>query len=114
MDCVFCQIAAGESPANIVFKDELVTAFLDSDPINLGHILIVPNMHFLDADDMPEATFLHLLNVARKLLIEMKRTCKIDGYSMMQNGGIFNDIGHYHLHVFPRYEGDGFGWTTGV
>lgn len=36
-----------------------------------------------------------------------------DGYSIMQNGGEFNDIGHYHLHIFPRYVGDGFGWTYG-
>ena len=31
----------------------------------------------------------------------------------MQNGGEFNDVGHYHLHIFPRYVGDGFGWTYG-
>lgn len=31
----------------------------------------------------------------------------------MQNGGKFNDIGHYHLHIFPRYENDGFGWKYG-
>ncbi len=35
------------------------------------------------------------------------------GYSIMQNGGEFNDVGHYHLHIFPRYVGDGFGWTYG-
>lgn len=36
-----------------------------------------------------------------------------DGYSIMQNGGEFNDAGHYHMHIFPRYAGDGFGWTYG-
>ncbi len=40
----------------------------------------------------------------------MKEIYKPDGYSIMQNGGKFNDIGHYHLHIFPRYENDGFGW----
>lgn len=36
-----------------------------------------------------------------------------DGYSIMQNGGEFNDAGHCHMHIFPRYAGDGFGWTYG-
>ena len=38
---------------------------------------------------------------------------KPNGYSIMQNGGEFNDVGHYHLHIFPRYIDDGFGWTYG-
>ena len=32
---------------------------------------------------------------------------------IMQNGGYFNDIGHYHMHIFPRYKNDGFSWTYG-
>ena len=43
----------------------------------------------------------------------LKEIYKPDGYSIMQNGGKFNDVGHYHLHIFPRYKGDGFGWTYG-
>ena len=46
----------------------------------------------------------------RKVL-DLKEIYKPDGYSIMQNGGEFNDVGHYHLHIFPRYQGDGFGWT---
>ena len=40
----------------------------------------------------------------------MKKVYKMEGYSIMQNGGIFNDIGHYHMHIFPRYSNDGFGF----
>ena len=43
----------------------------------------------------------------------LKEIYKPNGYSIMQNGGEFNDVGHYHLHIFPRYIGDGFGWTYG-
>lgn len=48
-----------------------------------------------------------------KVTSVIKNVFKADGYSIMQNGGYFNDIGHYHMHVFPRYRGDGFGWTYG-
>jgi len=41
---------------------------------------------------------------------KLKKEYSLDGYSIMQNGGEFNEIGHFHLHVFPRYKGDGFGW----
>ena len=46
-------------------------------------------------------------------VVVLKEIYKPNGYSIMQNGGEFNDVGHYHLHIFPRYIGDGFGWTYG-
>lgn len=46
-------------------------------------------------------------------VMALKNVYKPNGYSIMQNGGAFNDVGHYHLHIFPRYTGDGFGWTNG-
>jgi len=108
--CLFCEIARGERPANIVCRDEICTAFLDSDPISEGHVLLIPNRHWLDADDVPEAEFLHLMSVARRLVGALKEAYSPDGYSIMQNGGRFNDIGHFHLHLFPRNSKDGFGW----
>ena len=50
--------------------------------------------------------------VSRRLIKAIKAAYCPQGYSIMQNGGEFNDIGHYHLHIFPRYTGDGFGWTA--
>lgn len=47
------------------------------------------------------------------IVVALKNIYHADGYSIMQNGGKFNDIGHYHLHIFPRYENDGFGWIYG-
>lgn len=49
--------------------------------------------------------------ISKKTVLALKEIYKPNGYSIMQNGGEFNDVGHYHLHIFPRYEGDGFGWT---
>ncbi len=50
------------------------------------------------------------MNAATLLSIALKKHYSPDGISMMQNGGYFNDVNHYHMHVFPRYKNDGFGW----
>ncbi len=109
--CEFCKIVQGEIEPYIVYEDEKTMAFLDYDPINTGHVLLIPKEHYLDADEMPEELLLHLTAVSRKLLQAIKATFSPYGYTIMQNGGACNEIGHYHMHIFPRYEGDGFGWT---
>lgn len=53
------------------------------------------------------------MRVSKKIVAVLKDIYQPDGYSIMQNGGEFNDVGHYHLHIFPRYAEDGFGWTYG-
>ncbi len=83
------------------------------EPINEGHILLVPKEHYFDVDEIPDDVLAHLMNVSKKIVIALKKIYKPDGYSIMQSGGEFNDIGHYHLHIFPRYQGDGLGWTGG-
>ena len=109
MECVFCH--KEKLVTDIVYEDELVMAFMDMDPINEGHVLLVPKEHYLDADEMPDETLTHLMLVSKKIVSAIKDIYKPDGYSIMQNGGKFNEVGHYHMHIFPRYEGDGFGWT---
>lgn len=108
--CVFCDIASGKAAAQTVYEDEICVAFLDNDPIQEGHVLLIPRKHYLDADEIPEECFAHMALVSRRLIVALKRAFHPDGYTVMQNGGRFNDIGHYHLHLFPRYDGDGFGW----
>lgn len=58
-------------------------------------------------------TLSHLMIISKKIVSVLKEIYKPNGYSIMQNSGEFNDVGHYHLHIFPRYIGDGFGWTYG-
>ena len=111
MACVFC--SRDKLVTDFVYEDELVMAFMDMDPINEGHILLVPKEHYLDVDEIPDETLSRLMIVSKKIVSALKDVYKPDGYSMMQNGGAFNDVGHYHLHIFPRYNGDGFGWTYG-
>lgn len=113
MACIFCDIVKKKIAANIIYESNTICCFLDIDPINEGHVLIIPKQHYLDIDEIPDSILFDITALSKNIVAAIKRKYVPDGYSIMQNGGDFNDIGHYHLHVFPRYSGDGFGWTSG-
>lgn len=108
MECVFCH--KENLVTEIIYEDDIVLAFMDIDPINPDHVLLIPKAHYLDVDEIPDDVLAHLMLVAKQIVSALKDILSPDGYSMMQNGGEFNDIGHYHLHIFPRYKEDGFSW----
>ena len=110
-NCIFCH--KEKIVTDFVYEDEMVMAFMDMDPINEGHVLLISKDHHLDVDEIPDEVLSHLMIVSKKIVSALKDIYKPNGYSIMQNGGEFNDIGHYHLHIFPRYKNDGFGWTFG-
>lgn len=111
MDCIFCEIAKGNVIANMIYQDNLISCFLDSDPINEGHVLIIPNQHYSDIDEVSEEVLLDIISLARRIVTALKEKYAPNGYSIMQNGGDFCDFGHYHMHVFPRYKNDAFAWS---
>ncbi len=111
MDCIFCKIVKGDLPCNLVYENDLIMSFLTIEPINEGHVLIIPKSHYLDTDEIPTEVVTSMMVLSKRIVKVIKEKYSPDGYSVMQNGGEFNDIGHYHMHVFPRYKGDGFGWT---
>lgn len=67
----------------------------------------------IHSSKIPDEVLSHLMHISKMIVVALKNIYHADGYSIMQNGGKFNDIGHYHLHIFPRYENDGFGWIYG-
>jgi len=111
MDCIFCKIVKGDLPCNLVYENDLIMSFLTIEPIKEGHVLIIPKSHYLDTDEIPTEVVTSMMVLSKRIVKVIKEKYSPDGYSVMQNGGEFNDIGHYHMHVFPRYKGDGFGWT---
>ncbi len=109
MSCNFCHtIRNFENP---LYRDDVITALFDWDPISTGHTIILPNDHYLDLDEMPIAVITHLMGFAKEYVGLLKEMLHPKGYSMMQNGGAFNDIHHFHLHVFPRFSAEEFNWT---
>jgi len=109
MNCHFCEILPNSEYQ--IYRDEVATILLDYDPIAKGHILIIPNIHYLDLDELPQSTINHIFKLAKIYVGLLKKTYQPKGYSMMQNGGTFNDVGHFHLHVFPRFSKEEFAWT---
>ncbi|MBN1168474.1 HIT domain-containing protein [Candidatus Woesebacteria bacterium] len=95
-----------------VYKDDVVTAYINSFwiPTCEGHVIIVPNKHYENIYELPNNVGQRIFLVAKKISIAMKNAYKCDGITIRQNNEPASQqhAFHYHLHVFPRYEGDKF------
>jgi histidine triad (HIT) family protein len=109
MDCIFCKIAAGEIPSVKVYEDERVFAFMDINPINEGHLLIIPKAHAATIQEITEADFLAVMSATHKLAAAVKKALNPDGINLLQlNGKAANQVvPHLHVHIVPRWFGDG-------
>jgi histidine triad (HIT) family protein len=111
--CVFCEILAGRLPASLVYHDELATAFMDIQPVNPGHILVVPNRHLADLAELPPELGAHLFGVAQRLAAAVRASgLRCEGVDLFLADGeaAGQEVFHAHLHVIPRFAGDGFGF----
>lgn len=109
--CDFCKIIKKELDTDIVYETERNIVFLDYAPINEGHVLICPKLHADSIVDMPAETLAEICELIKKIVKVYEKEYGAKGYSVMQNGGECCEYGHFHVHVFPRYSEDGFGWT---
>ncbi len=103
MDCIFCKIIKGEIPSYTVYEDELVKVFLDINPSNNGHMLIVPKNHTLDLNTIDSSTLIHVMTIAKQMKKLVEDRLHADGVTLLQNNGIAQDVKHFHLHVIPKY-----------
>lgn len=103
MNCLFCKIISGEIPAKIIFEDDIVMAFLDVFPDTPGHTLIVPKKHYECLDDIPEDVLNHIMNVSKILKKKIEQKLDCDGFTLIQNNGVVQQIKHFHLHLKPFY-----------
>ena len=108
-DCLFCKIVKGEIPSYTVYEDEKVKVFLDINPNNDGHLLVIPKKHKANLYEMDDETLLYMLNVIRtKFATLLKDKLAIDGLTISQNNGYGQEVKHFHIHVIPRYKNDKF------
>ena len=110
--CIFCQIAAGELPASFVYQDDRVSAFLDIQPVNPGHLLVVPHRHAETLGALPPDVVGHMMTVAQRLMLRLHDTdVRCEGINLFLAEGVVagQEVDHVHLHVIPRFTGDGFG-----
>lgn len=109
-DCLFCKIVAGDIPCYKIWENDHFLAFLDIKPINLGHTLIVPKNHADDLFDLSAENLTGLGGAVQTVAQMVKTGTEADGINIgMNNGPAAGQlIFHAHLHVIPRFEGDGF------
>ncbi len=114
--CPFCRIARGEETGNgsqedrLIFKNEFITVFIAGKwwRSNPGHIEVISNRHIENIYDMPEEIGHQIFDFSKQVAIALKETYGCDGTSIRQHNEPAGDqhVWHYHLHIFPRYEGD--------
>jgi histidine triad (HIT) family protein len=112
--CIFCQIVEGTAESSIVYKDRLVTAFMDIQPINPGHLLVIPNAHATYLSELVPETGAQIFKVAQLLAQAIRDSnLRCEGINLFLADGeaAMQEVFHVHLHVIPRNIGDGFGVT---
>lgn len=111
MDCLFCKIAGKTIPSEVVYEDESVLAFLDIHPLAPGHTLIVPRVHSDNLLDLPDADVAKVFLSVKKVTALLAEKLAPAGFTIGINHGRIGGqlVDHLHIHVIPRFEGDGGG-----
>lgn len=114
--CTFCKIVRRELPSTVLAEDERTMAFMDIRPINPGHFLVIPKAHAAHLADLPPGEGGRVFEMGRELAAALRKSgVKAEGVNMhlADEAVAGQEIFHVHLHVYPRYAGDGVGLRMG-
>jgi histidine triad (HIT) family protein len=108
-DCVFCRIVSGDIPSYRIAETDRAIAFLDVNPASEGHTLVIPREHRVDIWDLPADDGLAVWALAQRVATVLHDALRPDGLTLFQANrpAGFQDVLHFHLHVVPRWHGDG-------
>ena len=109
--CPFCQIVAGRLPSSQLHADDLVVAFMDIRPVNTGHLLVVPRAHLVGLAELAEDIGAAMFVTAQRMAKALRASgVPCDGINIFLADGAVagQEVWHVHLHVIPRFAGDGF------
>lgn len=116
-NCIFCKLANGVFPTATLYEDDDFRVILDLGPATKGHALILPKEHYANIYEIDEEVAGKAFKLAKKMVIKLTEVLGCDGYNIVQNNGeeAGQTVFHFHMHLIPRYKGDGcgFGWKTG-
>ncbi|MCX6819480.1 MAG: HIT family protein [Candidatus Aenigmarchaeota archaeon] len=107
-ECIFCKIVRGEIPSKKIYEDHDVIAFLDINPANPGHCLVVPKKHSETISDTDDDVLVKAIVVTKKLATAVKEKLNADGVNIVQNNGRHAGqlVSHIHFHIIPRFPDD--------
>ena len=110
-DCVFCALVAGTAESSRVYEDDILVGLMDLQPVNPGHVLLIPRQHAVHMSDLDEETGAHAFRIAMWMQRAIRRSgVRCEGVNLFVADGeaAFQDVFHFHLHVIPRFQGDSF------
>ncbi len=108
-NCLFCKIIKKEIPSEVVYEDSMTLSFLDINPRNPGHLLVIPKNHYETIFDIPEGELRELAVSLKRMARAAKDGMKADGVSISQSNGqaAGQVINHMHFHIIPRFLSEG-------
>ncbi|MGH7300744.1 MAG: HIT family protein [Candidatus Rokuibacteriota bacterium] len=115
-DCVFCKIRDGQIPALKIFEDDKTLVFMDINPLNSGHCLVITKAHAPTLYEAEVGDLQAAIATAQRVALAIREGIKPDGLNMLQANGAaaFQSVPHYHLHLIPRWNNDGKGFDWKV
>ena len=110
--CIFCELLAGRAEATFLYRDAVCAAFMDIQPVNAGHVLVIPVRHAADLSTTSPGEWSQVSDLARRIAAALRASdLKCEGVNLFLADGVSagQEVFHCHLHVIPRFAGDGFG-----
>jgi len=108
-NCIFCKMVRGEIPTKKIFEDDRTLAFLDINPRNPGHTLVIPKGHVETLMDLPDQQDEAYLRAVKRVAKQVKAGVRAQGISIIQNNGqaAGQVVAHLHFHIIPRFSNEG-------
>ena len=115
-NCIFCKIVAGAIPSFKLYEDKATLAFLDINPVNAGHALVVPKTHASNLFESAEKDLAAVMATVRRVATAIDNTVKPYGLNLLQaNGaGAAQSVFHFHMHIIPRVRNDDLKMNWGL
>jgi len=112
MDCVFCKIRDGQIPSFKIHEDERTLTIMDINPLNSGHCLVVTKTHAATIHESDVEDLKATMVAAKRVAAAIQHAMRPDGLNLLQANGAaaFQSVPHFHLHLIPRWNGDGKGF----
>lgn len=110
-NCIFCKIVDGQIPSTKVYEDNDFLAFMDINPMAIGHTLVIPKNHFRNALDTTDEVASKMYIVVIKVANAVKKAFNASGINIIQNNEASSgqEVFHSHIHIIPRYDNDNLG-----